>query len=132
VNGRAYGGGWFDWLTPFSVFCGVALVVGYGLLGIAWLILKTEGELQNRLYQLAQPFALALLVAIAVVSLWTPLLAPEIAQRWFSVPNILLLWPIPVLVGGLGVMLLRGIRQRRESHLFPITLLLFLLSYCGL
>ena len=47
VEGRAYAGGWWDWLTPFSVFTGIALVVGYALLGAAWLILKTEGALQE-------------------------------------------------------------------------------------
>ncbi len=45
-EGRAYSVGWLDWLTPFSVFTGLAVVVGYGLLGATWLILKTEGDLQ--------------------------------------------------------------------------------------
>ena len=46
VADRAYAGGWWDWLTPFSLLTGVALVVGYALLGATWLILKTSGELQ--------------------------------------------------------------------------------------
>ena len=47
VNGRNFAGGSFDWLTPFSVLTGVALMFGYGLLGAGWLILKTEGDLQD-------------------------------------------------------------------------------------
>ena len=43
VEGRAYGGGWWDWLSAFSLLTGVALVIGYGLLGATWLIWKTEG-----------------------------------------------------------------------------------------
>ena len=50
---RAYAGGWWDWLTPFSLLTGVALVFGYALLGATWLIMKTEGALQDRCYPLA-------------------------------------------------------------------------------
>lgn len=132
IDGRAYAGGWFDWLTPFSVFCGIALVLGYGLLGASWLILKTEGDLQKRLYGLALPFCLGVLSAIAVVSLWTPFLSEEIAERWFSLPNFLFLWPIPVLVGALGLGLIMGLRKRQERRLFPLSLSLFFVSYAGL
>src|SRR4029078_10108411 len=48
VADRAYAGGWWNWLTPFSMFTGLALVVGYALLGAAWLILKTDGALQDK------------------------------------------------------------------------------------
>ena len=48
VSDRAYAGGWWDWLTPFSLLTGVALVVGYALLGATWLIMKTTGELQEQ------------------------------------------------------------------------------------
>ena len=53
VADRAYAGGWWDWLTPFSLLTGVALVVGYALLGATWLIWKTEGEVQQRAYDFA-------------------------------------------------------------------------------
>src|SRR5262245_1641862 len=47
VDGRHFAGTSFDWVTPFALLAGVALMFGYGLLGAAWLILKTEGDLQN-------------------------------------------------------------------------------------
>ena len=53
VENRAYAGGWFDWLTPFSLLVGVCLVVGYALLGATWLIMKSEGTLQERCYRMA-------------------------------------------------------------------------------
>ena len=53
VEGRVYAGGWFDWLTPFSLLVGVSLVCGYALLGATWLIMKSEGTLQERCYRLA-------------------------------------------------------------------------------
>jgi cytochrome d ubiquinol oxidase subunit II len=77
VANRAYAGGWYDWLSPFSIMTGIALLIGYGLLGATWLImLKTEGPLQDRAYRLAWPFGLGTLALIGVVGLWTPFLAP--------------------------------------------------------
>jgi cytochrome d ubiquinol oxidase subunit II len=61
-------------------------------------VLKTEGELQQRIRQLARPLALALLGVIIVVSLWTPYAHPEVAARWFSLPNMLFFAPVPLLV----------------------------------
>jgi cytochrome bd-type quinol oxidase subunit 2 len=83
----AYAGGALDWLTPFSVFTGFGLLVAYALLGDAWLIMKTEGPLQERMITLARPIVLALLTTIGVVSLWTPLAHPSVAERWFTLPN---------------------------------------------
>ena len=46
MQGRVFAGSSWEWLTPFSVATGVALVFGYGLLGAGWLIIKTEGGLR--------------------------------------------------------------------------------------
>ena len=96
VEGRDYAGGTFDWLTPFTLLTGVALVAGYGLLGATWLIWRTEGELQRWAYGWAKPLLLAVLGFVGVVSIWTPLLDPTIAARWFSWPNLALLSPVPL------------------------------------
>src|SRR5215467_430175 len=48
VEGRAFAGGPLDFLTPFSVLTGIALVFGYALLGAGWLVLKTEDDIQAR------------------------------------------------------------------------------------
>src|SRR5688572_13493740 len=76
VQGRAYAGGWWDWLTPFSILTGAALVAGYALLGATWLILKTDGEVQSKAVRLARLTALATVLFIGAVSLWTPFLEP--------------------------------------------------------
>src|SRR5437588_9876897 len=47
VEGRFFAGGAFDWLTPFSALTALSLIMGYGLLGATWLIMKTEGMLQD-------------------------------------------------------------------------------------
>lgn len=85
-----------DFISPFSLFTGIAVVCAYALLGGCWLILKTEGQLQQWARRQASRLLLAILFAIFVVSLWTPLAIPAIAERWFSWPNIILLSPIPL------------------------------------
>lgn len=132
VEGRAYAGGWFDWLTPFSILCGVALLSGYGLLGAAWLILKTEGDLRDRAYAFAMRTGLLTFAFVAVVSLWTPFLSPDIATLWFSWPNILFLSPVPLLVLVLGGVMVWGLRKRHDRVPFPAAIGLFFLSFTGL
>ncbi len=132
VEGRAYAGGWYDWLTPFSILTGIAVVVGYALLGATWLIMKTEGALQERCFRLTLPLAAAVVAMIVVVSIWTPLLDPTIAARWFSWPNILLVSPVPLLVAGAAIALYRAIEARREYLPFLLAQSLFVLSFIGL
>ena len=131
VEGRQYVGGPLDWLTPFTVFTGLALPVGYALLGATWLILKTEGQLQKRARQQARRLGWGLLAAIVVASAWTPLLEHSIAERWFSWPNLLLLSPVPLLTGLAMYALMRSLARGRELAPFLLTLGLFWLAYSG-
>jgi cytochrome bd ubiquinol oxidase subunit II len=132
VSGSSYAGGTFDWLTPFSLFAGFGLLVSYALLGCTWLIMKTEGALQRRFIALARPVTAAVFVAIGIVSIWTPLTHPAIAQRWFALPNIIVFSPVPVLVVAAAWAMMRVLR--RESHAAPflLALLLLFLGYSGL
>ncbi|MEA2897671.1 MAG: cytochrome bd ubiquinol oxidase subunit [Bradyrhizobium sp.] len=132
VEGRHYGGGWWDWLTPFSILTGLAVVVGYALLGATWLVMKTEGELRDEAYRLSWWLLFAMLAAIGAVSLATPFLHMEYANRWFAWPNIILTAPVPIAVGGVTVLLLRSLANRQDYRPFFLTLALFGLSYAGL
>ncbi len=132
VAGRHYAGGWFDWLTPFSVFTGVALSFGYALLGACYLIIKTEGVLQERMFTKALPLGIAVFAAILIVSVWTPFLDPAIAARWFSWPNFALLSPVPLLVLIVALGLLRSLAAGRPVMPFVMTILLFLIAYFGI
>ena len=132
VEGRHYAGGWWDWVTPFSLVTGVALVIGYALLGSTWLIMKTGGEVQRRAYRYAQVSGLATFSLIGLVSLWTPFLDAEFMGRWFAWPQVLFVAPVPTLVAIAGWVLFRGLRQRHERSPFFAALALFVLCFVGL
>ena len=132
VANRAYAGGWWDWLTPFSVLTGVALVVGYALLGATWLIKKTDGELQDRAYDFAFRSGVGTLVAIGIVSLATPFLHPVYMERWFSWPAVLYTLPVPLLVILMAYILYQSLVQRWTYIPFASSIGLFVLAYVGL
>jgi cytochrome d ubiquinol oxidase subunit II len=132
VKGRTYAGGPLDWLAPFPLLSGVGVMIAYTLLGSTWLIMKTEGDLQRRMIDVARPFSLMLLGAIAVVSVWTPLIHPEVAARWFSFPNLILFAPVPLLVGGAIWWLLRALKRTPERGPFIAALGLIFLGYTGM
>jgi cytochrome d ubiquinol oxidase subunit II len=132
VKDGQFAGGHFDWVTPFALLCGAALVFGYAFLGATWLIMKADGEVGERARTQARLMLLIVLGFIAAVSLYTPLAFERIAQRWFSLPNFYYLWPVPLLTFLLATMLWRWIDQRREVLPFVATIGLFLLGYLGL
>lgn len=131
VVGRAYAGGPLDWISPFSIFTGLSLLVAYGLLGSTWLIMKTEGELQKKAYAITRTLVWVLLAVIVAVSIWTPFIDANIAQRWFSFPNIIYLSPVPLLVAGSAYLLLRAVANKAHTAPFVFTLVLIFLCYGG-
>jgi cytochrome bd ubiquinol oxidase subunit II len=132
VEGRHYAGGWWDWLTPFSLLTGVALAIGYALLGATWLVLKTEGGLRDRAYHLSWYLLFAMLGAIGAVSVATPFLHIQYSQRWFAWPNIVLTAPVPIAVAAVTALLLRSLANKQDNQPFFLALALFALSYAGL
>ncbi|HEY8118503.1 MAG TPA: cytochrome d ubiquinol oxidase subunit II [Methylophilaceae bacterium] len=132
MSGHAFVGGAFDWLAPFPLFTGVGVVMAYALLGCCWLIWKTEGELQERMLQVALPLAWLILVTIGIISIWTPLTHADIAQRWFSMPNLLWLSPVPLLVGLSTFMLVRSLKRGNDLAPFLYALCIIFLGYVGL
>ena len=132
VQGRAYAGGWWDWLTPFSVLTGVALVAGYALLGATWLVLKTEGPLQARMRGYAFRLGIVTLAFIGAVSLLTPFQDPVYFQRWFSLPGSLYTFAVPVLMLGTTWLLYSGLRRQYDLQPFLAALGMFVLSFIGI
>jgi len=132
VEGRTYAGGWWDWLTPFSIVTGLALVVGYGLLGATWLNLKTTGALRDRARRLAMLAGIGTLALIGVVSLWTPFLEPIYFERWFGWPTALFSAFVPLLLAVCAFGLWHGLTHDRHLQPFLSALGLFVLCFAGI
>ena len=132
VANRAYAGGWWDWLTPFSVLTGLAVAIGYALLGATWLVMKTEGSLQHRMRRLAWPLGFATLALIGGVSLLTPFQDPVYFDRWFSFPAALYSALVPVMLFFAAMYLLRGLAAGSDHAPFLASLALFVISFVGI
>jgi cytochrome d ubiquinol oxidase subunit II len=132
VKDGAYAGGAFDWATPFAVMCGLGVVAGYALLGATWLAMKAEGPVGDRARRHAKFLLVAVLVFMGIVSLWTPLAFPQIAERWFTLPNFFYLSPVPVLTGLTALAAWYWLGQGRTLAPFLAAILLFLLGYAGI
>jgi cytochrome d ubiquinol oxidase subunit II len=132
ADGRFVGGP-FDWLSPFSLFCGFGVMFTYAMLGCGWLIMKTEGRLQHEMRLLMRPLTAILLVIIGVVSLWTVIGLPAVAHRWFGSGYLGWFVPVPVLVVACVWGIFRTARHA-DYHATPFLLALALvfLGYTGL
>ncbi|MBS1300747.1 cytochrome d ubiquinol oxidase subunit II [Loktanella sp. SALINAS62] len=132
VDGRAYGGGWWDWLTPFSITTGIAVVVGYALLGSTWLVMKTSGAVSHHMRDIAKPLAIVTLVFIAVVSLWTPFQNAEYFGRWFNWPGTLYTSPVPIALVVAVFLLFQGLATGKETTPFLAAEAIFVLAFIGI
>lgn len=132
ITNREFSGGAFDWLAPFPLFTGLGVVVAYTLLGSCWLIWKTEGNLQKRMLEVTKPLAWVILAVIVIISIWTPLTHAEIAQRWFTLPNLFWFLPVPLLVGLSMLLLLRALKRGPDVAPFLYALCIIFLGYIGL
>jgi len=132
VEGRVFAGGPFDFLTPFSVLTGIALVFGYGLLGAGWLVLKTEDDIQARARRYGRICLAGVAIAILLVSIWTPLMSDVVSRRWFSWPNMLLLSPVPIATALVALGTWRGLNGVSQAGPFIGAVGLFALSYAGI
>lgn len=132
VEGNHFGGGAFDWFNPFSLMCGFGLVIGYAFLGSCWLSMKTVEGVEQIARRLARPLCVVFLLFILLVSVWTPLEFERIAARWFSVPNVYYLAPIPILTAALAVSCWRGIYGKHPTVAFFSAVGLFVVALVGL
>ncbi|MEM8974545.1 MAG: cytochrome d ubiquinol oxidase subunit II [Pseudomonadota bacterium] len=132
VENNAFSGGTFDWLTPFTIVTGLAVVAGYALLGATWLVMRTEGQVAIRAREHAKLLLLLVMAAMALISLWTPFAVDRIFARWFTLPNLFYLAPIPLLATVAAVLCWRALHKEQDVAPFLLSVLLFLLGYVGL
>jgi cytochrome bd ubiquinol oxidase subunit II len=132
VSDRQFAGTSFDFLSPFALLTGFALLFGYGLLGAGWLILKTEGNVQAVARRQGRICLIAVLMAIGIVSIWTPFMSETIAARWFAWPNILLLSPVPLATAAVAWLTWHALGSEAQATPFFGAIGLFVLSYLGI
>lgn len=120
-----------QWLTPFSLLTGIALVCGYGLLGATWMITKSEDRLQRKMRHYARGLLILVSIFMVFVSIWTPLHSTEIFARWYSFPNILLLSPLP-LITAVMIYLTWNSLAHSEWRPFIYSVVIFLCAYAGI
>ena len=132
VSGGQFAGGPFDWLNPFSIAVGLALVAGYILLGSTYLLIKTEGPVQERAYGQALWSAWVVLAFQSLITFWTPLHYPAVWTLWFTLPRIAFIWAFPVLGLAAFALLIRSLKARREIVPFFCSIAFFLAGYLGL
>lgn len=132
VEGRAYAGGWWEWLTPFSLLTGFGLLIGYALLGACWLNWKTEAGLQRQAVTYAGRLGIALLLMIGAISLATLSLEAQYHQRWLSFPGIIATAQVPLATIIVTFLFYRSLRLRKDAQPFFWALSLFGLCLLGL
>jgi cytochrome d ubiquinol oxidase subunit II len=132
VEGRSFAGGAFDWLTAYSVMTGVALLFGYALLGATWLVMKTDGPLQDWARKCASYVLGYVGVFLAIVSIGMPFMNANVNALWFSFPNLVYLLPVPLATIGLFVLIWLDLHGGEENRPFFWSIGVFLMGYLGL
>jgi len=120
------------WFTPFSCTTGIFVVFGYAMLGANWLIIKSEEVLQDMMFRYSKVLLILVSFGVLTVSLWTPMLAPMIFERWFTMPNILYLAPIPLATGIAISYNWYCLQARYEKFPFFMSIVIFICSFFGL
>lgn len=131
---------WQAW--AFALLAGAGLSSAYALLGAAWLLMKTEGALQNKALVWIKNSVLTTAMAVLAVSIVTPLASSSVAAKWFVWPQFLWLSPLPIASVILFYILLRclpTLAQRQKVHNdagcwwpFACAVGIFILSFAGL
>jgi cytochrome d ubiquinol oxidase subunit II len=147
VQGRDFAGGAFDWLSPFSITTGIALIAGYVYLGAAWLILRTEGEIQDWAFSVAQKALGAVVLFMGVIMFWMLFLytdmpfigaghedmsQEDLLARWFSLPNIFFTAMIPGAFMALALFASISLGKKKEIAPFVCGMGIFVTGFAGL
>ena len=136
--GRYVSGFGSGWNYPlFAAAIAAALPMAYVLMGAAWLIMKTEGELQRRAVQWARIAWAPMVMGLVLISMATPWISATVRERWFSLPEIIALMAIPLMTGVSLFAVLAVLKTRQVLGPlcwlpFALLILVFVLGFLGL
>lgn len=122
----------------FAALSAICVTAGYTFIGAAWLIMKTEGDLQKRAAWWARRCAWLMLLGIIAVSIVNPLVSHTIFDKWFGSPLVMVLWVIPFFCFVLFFIADRYLRRAPYTNdfgcwiPFAAAAMIFLLSFIGL
>lgn len=130
-------------LSLFSVITGFSVMAGYALLACGWMMIKKHKDMQMRAAYLAKRLTVMVLIAFALVSLYSLAQNPQLVDRWFGWPQLLFLAPLPLLAVVLGFWLYQHCSylivelEKGETDLplkmpFILAISLFALGFVGL
>ena len=136
--GRYVSGFGTGWNYPvFAAAIALALPMAYVLMGATWLVMKTEGELQERAIGWARAAWAPMVGGMLLISMATPWVSPTVRERWFALPEIIALMAIPLMTG-VALFAVRGLLNSRvvrgPACWLPFALLIavFVLGFLGL
>ncbi|KJC55689.1 quinol oxidase subunit 2 [Bradyrhizobium sp. LTSPM299] len=126
ISDGRYVGGEFGWFSPFAVFCGIGLCVGYALLGTCWLVRKCEDEVRDDAYRLIPYLSAALLVFLIVVLVYALADNFRVMTRWLDRP-VLFVFPAAGMLA--AIMLAASIQRRQDALPFLMVAVIFATAF---
>lgn len=122
----------------FAALSALGVLAAYSYIGACWLVMKTEGKLQKRAAKWARICGRYAFAGVVLVSLINPMINASVYERWFNLPNALLLLPMPLLCFILFLMVDRLLKRMPLAEdagcwiPFLAAIMIFFLSFCGL
>jgi cytochrome bd ubiquinol oxidase subunit II len=129
TDGRFAGDGAFAWVSPFSLLCGLGLCMGDALLGAAWLVMKSDGQLRDRGYRAISWLLAGLLVFLAFAFIAALKMNLPVMHRWIDRPWLAVFPAVGMMA---VVVIVSGLRQRRDSWPFMGAVMIFLAAFATL
>jgi cytochrome d ubiquinol oxidase subunit II len=121
-----YTGGEFGWFSPFAVLCGLALCLGYALLGACWLVKKCEAEIRDAAYRLIPYLAVGLLTFLVVVFVYALAENLQVMHRWLERPYLFIFPAIGMIA---ALVAASSVRRRRDGLPFYMVALIFVAAF---
>jgi cytochrome d ubiquinol oxidase subunit II len=84
------------WHVAFALITAVFLTVAYSFIGATWLIWKTDGALQKKAVQWSREGIWGVVLGMGAISVATPFVSERIFDKWFGLPQMLYLAPLPI------------------------------------